>query len=682
MTVLVIALYFALPDGDSSGPLSKLQPDQEVQAESRKLDVVDVSPADANPGSAITVTYVGAEEVGAEEAQQVLVFVGKEELSVLARRKGSLVARLPSDLSEGRVKIRVSSGDDRSKPYDIRIEQTNWRRPFRSLLGGLALLLFGIGVFARAAPEAAGRQSAHGLARLAGRGPTALVLGAAIGALAQSTTAAAGLLAGLVSSSLLAIGPAASAFLGAQLGAATAPLVTGLIDPREGLLIIAVGVLWLAFAYDRRARALARLVLGAGLIAFGLQTLRPGFEPFVQHPTLLSLVAGLGGGGPGDVALCALLGVVLVALLQGPAPVVVLVLMLAQTTAQWELRTALGVLAGAGLGSAVGALLTTPVVRRGRRLAQLYLVLGVFGTLFAAITVEVWASVADRIVPGIPHGSRWGHQTLLPNLGLHLGVAFALSQLASALLLLPFVSSIQRALERIFPDPVRPELTTIGDALGVLRAGLAQVFSTEREGLRRLSELALDGSRDAGRFTEHRLVDAHTRLEELLSGPVLWLPETPEGRALSRVAFSSLGMLRSLEALERQAERLTDSRLALAGGEGEIAPLPAEDSQVISEMHELIESGLTDVSVSLESRALVDREAALSREIRLNGLEARIRSALQSGPRNSVAVQRRLRVLELVDAYEASGNQLYRLTEALAEWCEPASFTRSAASMA
>ncbi|HEY8943973.1 MAG TPA: hypothetical protein VIM73_06920, partial [Polyangiaceae bacterium] len=196
-----------------------------------------------------------------------------------------------------------------------------------------------------------------------------------------------------------------------------------------------------------------------------------------------------------------------------------------------------------------------------------------------------------------------------------------------------------------------------------------------------LSDLALEGRRDAGGYAEHRLADAHARTEELLAGPVLALPESPEGDVLSRVAFSSLRLLRALEELHRQAERFTDSRLALAAGEADIAPLPTEDAEVISEMHALLTSGLGAVAEALESRHAVDVEGALGREIRMNGLEARVRSALQGGSRDPVAVQRRLGVLELVNAYETSGNQLYRLIEALAELAEPASFVRSTASI-
>ena len=72
--------------------------------------------------------------------------------------------------------------------------------------------------------ETVGIGSARRLASLARNTPAALGFGTVAGALVQSTTAAAGLLAGLVTSSVIAVGPAAVAFLGAQLGAATAPL--------------------------------------------------------------------------------------------------------------------------------------------------------------------------------------------------------------------------------------------------------------------------------------------------------------------------------------------------------------------------------------------------------------------------------------------------------------------------
>ena len=55
----------------------------------------------------------------------------------------------------------------------------------------------------------------------------------------------------------------------------------------------------------------------------------------------------------------------------------------------------------------------------------------------------------------------------------------------------------------------------------------------------------------------------------------------------------------------------------------------------------------------------------------MNGFEARARDALLGDERESSIVRRHLGVLELVDAYETAGNQLYRLAEALGETYGP-----------
>ena len=670
LSALLVVVYFSLPDGESSGALDPGQ-SSAVEVGDPRLEVASLSPSDAVAGTAVTVAFDGAVDSSA-----VRVFAGKEELTVLARRHGAVVVRLPHDLPVGRIKIRVAAGDERSKPYPLQIKTANYRKPFRNLVGGFALLVFGIGILARGARGAAGLGNAHLIARLARRGPAALGLGAVLGALAQSTTAAAGLLAGLVTSSLLAVTPAATAFLGAQIGAATAPLVTGLIDPREGLLVIAVGVLWLGLSSDRRSTAMARFVLGAGLIALGLQTLRPGFEPFVQDPRLLSFVASLRADGVLDVAVCALLGAALVAVLQGPAPVVVLVLVLAQTTAEWDLRTGLAVLSGSGLGAAAGALLTTPAGRACRRLAELHLLLGAASTILSATTVGLWSQLADVIVPGVPHEVEWGKRVLLPNFGLHLGVAFALSQVGAALVLLPAVRWFARGLERLLPDGSQRELSRVGDPAGVVRAGLLRVLTAQRSGIEPLLELALDGRREAGRTVEHRLADAHEVLEELVAGPVLALDKDSEGTLLGRAAFGCLQLERALDGVHRQAERLIDRRVALSSDEEARGLLP-DDEETLRKLHELLAEGLDGLVQSIERRVAVDLELSRAREIRMNGLEARARAAVLSGEREPAVVRMHLGVLGLVDAYEAAGNQVYRLSEALA-----ATYAKSSAAAA
>ena len=199
VTALLVGAYLALPSGDEGLPAEAAAGGADA-GEPHKLEIVNVSPAETPPGTTVIIRYRGAED-GAELG----AFAGKAALEVVARRPGSMVARLPADMAYGRAKLRIADGDQRSKPYDLRIKAQNWRKPFRGLVGGLALLAFGIAVLARGLRETVGIGSARRLASLARNAPAALGFGTVAGAIVQSTTAAAGLLVGLVTSSVIAV---------------------------------------------------------------------------------------------------------------------------------------------------------------------------------------------------------------------------------------------------------------------------------------------------------------------------------------------------------------------------------------------------------------------------------------------------------------------------------------------
>jgi Na+/phosphate symporter len=459
------------------------------------------------------------------------------------------------------------------------------------------------------------------------------------------------------------VSSAAAAFLGAGLGAATAPLVTGLVDAREGLLVVALGGVWVSLASDRRSAALGGVALGAGLLTFGLHLLRQGFEPFVSHPALLPIVDHLRADSATGVLLCVLLGVLLVAALQGPAPVIVLVLGFAETTGHWDLSTCLAVLSGTGLGSAIAALVTTRASPRSRELAKLELLLGTASTLFVALSFGLWASTAERLLAGSASEISWGRRVLLPNLGPHLALAFGLAQLAAALVLLPAIPRIRAVLERLSDARAARRLARTGDATGVVRASLLTALRRLSPALESIAELWLRCSREEGRAAEHRLADAREEIEAALNGPLRALPRSAETERLGGALLACFQLRRALEGLLFHAERLADDRIA----SGDPQPGRADDERILARMHAALLDSLAALGESLETRQPPDIEAARAREIIMNGLELQARgAALVVGPtEGSRRVEAHL--LDLIDAYEAAGNQAYRLAEALGE---------------
>jgi Na+/phosphate symporter len=647
-----------LSEGDDAFAPQPL-PRAHVDAEAQRLTISDVSPSDPTSGSVLSVTLSGL-----NANVQPRMWLGRTELHVVAHRADWLVVQLPSGLAAGRIKIRATAGSERSKAHELRVKPINWRKPFRNLCGGLALLVLGVQALSRGARGVLGFSNAQRLAAITRPRFAAASFGVVAGAITQSTTAVAGLLAGLVSTRALSELAAAAVFLGATLGAALAPLaLANVAEPRWGLPAVAIGTLMLGLARDRRSRAVAGMILGVGLVAFGVQVLRPDFEPFVSNGTLLATVDGFAPGGPIGTACSALLGALLVALFQGPAPVLILALGIADLTGHESTRSILALLSGSGLGAGLAVVLTTYHSRRQRRLAQLSFLAGACSTLLTAASVDVFSRVSDRLAEGHVHAI-WNGKHLLSPLGWPVVVAFALSQLTAAVILLPVLPLLLRWVERVLPERALAELPAAA-AIDTVRSGLAVALTAQQAALPSVLELALDGLRGAGRSAEHRLVDAHSALATLFAGPVLALPATRTATDLGRIALACRQLQRALEAVLEQAERLTENRILYSEPGARVLRLADADQALLREVHGLISAGLSSVLAHLRAGTPPDPDETRAREIRLNATESRTRHALLRDGLESNHVQQSLGLIELIDAYEMAGNQLYRLSETL-----------------
>jgi phosphate:Na+ symporter len=667
------------PEDETDSALSTAKP--EAEDKSDKLEVLEVVPASPAPGTAVDIHYAGPKDAAAT-VEAILSSstgkgTGKRELEVLQRRPGSVIVRIPADATSGKHKLRLRLGSDddtRSKPYDLRVKQLSRRKLYRSVLGGLALLVFGLGTMASGSRGYTGNRSQGVLAGIGKRTPAAVGLGVVIGGFTQFTTTAAGLVVGLIGSHLIAVGPAAAILLGAQLGAAALPSVLGLTSTqREGLLVVTAGVLWLTLADDRRRKAIGKMILGVGLLLYGLHLLRVGFEPLVSDPELLPYIDRFHASTAGGRLACVAAGIVLAALLQGPAPVFVLVLSLAQASGRLDLSSALTILSGTGLGAAVATgVVAWPFGREPRRLARVSLLLALVGTVALVATVDAWAGIASALTHASPDTVAYGKKVLLPHIGRPLVVGFALSQVAVTIALTALLPLALRLERRLGPaETGAGPATPTGDAaVQALREGLGRVMSLYRRALLAIRDLGLSGHRARGMEGEHALADARAELEALFAGAARANEPDPDLARLRHAAVATLQLQRAIDDLLRHAERITERAMALAPA-GEAWQLASGEAASLKALHALLLEGLDAFAEALRTRALPDVDGARAREIRLNALEMEARQALLApagGDDRAVAL--RLGSTDLVNAYENVGNQVYRLYEALASEVE------------
>ncbi|HEX6244172.1 MAG TPA: hypothetical protein VFZ61_24820, partial [Polyangiales bacterium] len=600
------------------------------------------------------------------------VFAAKQRLHTLAQRGDQIVAELPQDTPLGDVKVRIATLPDdasrtRSKAFHVRVRAPSYRKLFRSLVGGIALVVLGVFFLARGVRGAVGVPAARLLSGASQRRGVLLGMGALLGALAQTTTGAVGVLSGLVSSRVMGATPAAIACLSAPLGAALAPLlVAGLIEPREGLLIVALGVLGLVSARGRRFQALSGMLLGSGLLAYGLFVFRPALEPFLADSALWRLAGEMRVQGPLELLLCTGLGALAVALLHGPAPLIVLLLGMAQATQHADLRTLLALLSGTSAGAALAGLITAPASAPGRLLAKTHLYLGLCASLLCAATVDLWVFLSERLLGPHVLPLHWSDRAPVSELGLRTALGFGLSQLLVCVVLAPWAPRLSAFLSAHKAAPV-----ALPDA-GALRSRCDQVLRAQQAGLNGVSALAVSGERRRGQEAEHALAEARREVELLVEPAPS--PASAD-RALDAVPFALLQLQNALDHLLLQTELLVDARIADVST-GDAPEAAAVDPRPIEALHELLQTGLEAARTCLLDGEPLDLDAARSREIQMNRIEAVTRGLLLADASDHAAHARRLHVLQVVDAYEASGNQVYRLAELLGQ--ETLTFASSA----
>lgn len=629
-------VVYAIGDwGEPAAPTSKAAPSDEPGATS-ELRITSISDADVNPGDAVVVRFDGA-----VFNQPITAKIAKQPADVVVTAPGSVVVRVPPDAPLGKAGMRLVQGERKSKSWDLHIRATNHRKLIARLLGGLALFVYGLSLLAGGFRGLAGQRVRSALGSLTRSPPKALGVGVLVGGLTQLTSSAAALVVGLVQARMLALGAAVAVLVGAQLGAS----ITGALLPvalaRESLLVIAIGVMWTRLSTGRSTRAFADLVLGIGLMLYGVHLLQTSVEPLVSDPKLLPYLDELRGESSKALFACATGGALLAIALQGPGPVYVLVVGLVHASGALPLTSSLAILLGTNVGA--GAVMAAIVWQSGpatRPLAIPHLGFGAVATLTGLVGLPLWTRIGE-LAPG-------GGQPVALALGFGAAqIAVTVAWLAVLPALARRVIARPRAEEG--HEPPRPDALAMR-ALRELGASMARLRGASEVAV----EIACSGERTRAAECDDALGAARKAIEQQYAA-VTGSAATPSVERSAGTAVATLQLQRVVEQLVQVAELGVERGLKLT-----------EDEQArLRAMHQVARESFDALVAALESGTAPDLEQAGAREIRMNQLEAAGRVAALVGRRRRDTATTRLGISELIDAYEHVGNHLFRIAKTL-----------------
>ena len=309
-----------------------------------------------------------------------------------------------------------------------------------TMLVGLSLFLYGMHVMGEGLSRAAGGRMEQILEKMTSSPAKAVLVGAGVTAVIQSSSAATVMVVGFVDAGILKLSQAVGVIMGANIGTTVtswllglaeidAPLtVTRLVNPLSFSLVLAiVGLILQLFSSKDKYRNLASVLLGFALLMLGMDAMSGAATPLAGRPEFAGILTRFAHPVWGMLA-----GLLLTAVIQSSSACLGILQALCVTKAI-SYGTALPIIMGQNVGTCVTAILAAlGAGKNAKRAALVHLYFNLIGTMvFMAVFYAVNALHPLAFLSEAASG---------------LGIAFCHSafNVGATLLLLPFSKGLVR----------------------------------------------------------------------------------------------------------------------------------------------------------------------------------------------------------------------------------------------
>jgi len=474
----------------------------------------------------------------------------------------------------------------------------DWFIVVTGLLGGLAVFLFGMDRMTEALRVAAGNSIRLALARMTKNRFLGALSGAGVTAVIQSSSVTTVLVVGFISSGVMNLSQGIGVILGANIGTTITAQVVAFSVSRYSLLIVAIGYGMSFFGKSEKRTVQGNLLMGLGLIFFGMSVMGGAMEPLRSYEPFIDLMAAMR-----NPVLALLVGLIFTGLVQSSSATTGIVIVLAS---EGLITTEAGV--ALVLGANVGTSVTAQLAAIGKppeavRAAVVHTLFNLIGALAWLPFVGVLSGVVESI--GGP-------------LARQIANAHTIFNVFNTIVFLAFVPQLERVVTRLVPskpgaEPLRLKylddslLKTPTIALERARLELLRMSSRVQTMLTDVLPAILEGSAEAMDAVE----EMDEEVDELHGQIILYLGHLGQ-RSLSPTSTEELmDLMEATNNLEAIGDLIETNLLSL--GRDRLS----NDLRVSDETRQLIEGYHREVgrSLDLAMAALVEGNAKDARAV-------------------------------------------------------------------
>ncbi|MDA0336633.1 MAG: Na/Pi cotransporter family protein [bacterium] len=325
------------------------------------------------------------------------------------------------------------------------------------MLGGLALFLFGMEQMSDGLKALAGDRLKDVLARLTTNRYMGALTGALMTAVIQSSSVTTVLTVGFITAGILSVSQSVGIIFGANIGTTLTAQIIAFKVTKLALLMIAGGFALLFLSKSDTKRQYGAMVMGLGLVFFGMGVMSDAMKPLRTYQPFLDLMAHMA-----NPALGILVAAIFTGLVQSSSATTGVVIAMA-SQGLIGIDAGIALVFGANIGTCVTALLASLGKPRAALRASLVHV------LFNVVGVLLWVGFIDQLVWLVTQMSPvssdlQGTARLAAETPRQIANAHTVFNIANTLLLLPFGAQFARLVERLVPEhEVEREIATGAD---------------------------------------------------------------------------------------------------------------------------------------------------------------------------------------------------------------------------
>ncbi len=260
-----------------------------------------------------------------------------------------------------------------------------------SLVGGLALFLFGMNYMGSSLEKLGGGKFESILEKMTNNRIKGVLLGAGITAIIQSSSAVTVMAVGFVNSSIMSLNQVIGIIMGANIGTTitgwilsltnieSTNLFISLLKPSSFTPVLAlIGIIMYMAGKKEKKKDIGSILLGFSILMFGMETMSGAVEPLKDVPQFTSILTMFSNPILGVLA-----GAVLTAVIQSSSASVGILQALA-VTGSINIASAFPIILGQNIGTCVTAILSSVGTNKNaKRTAVVHLAFNIIGVLLA-----------------------------------------------------------------------------------------------------------------------------------------------------------------------------------------------------------------------------------------------------------------------------------------------------------